>query len=298
MSSWFLWTALTLLSWGVWGVMVKLLGSALTAEQSQALSTIGFLPVLIPLLWSGRATLRMASRRGLLLALAGGAVSCLGNIPYYAAVARGDKFATVISLAALAPMVTVLLALIFLRERLNTFQIAGLLLALVAIWLFNIPGATGLLSATVLWVLLPISLWGLSGFLQKVATNHVSGETAALVYLGAFVPMGVAYGISEPWPGELTLRTWIIVAAVGFFLAFGNYTVLKAYAHGGKAAVIAPLVNLFPVISIGISVSLLGEAIGPREVLGIACALASVAALSVESPPKTQRPSPGIPASS
>lgn len=281
MPAWLTWTFVALLSWGIWAVLSKFMGTTLSAEQCQALSTLGFLPIVLPLAWSGRRRVRTASPKGLLLALAGGVVSCLGNIPYYAALGRGEKFATVLSLVALAPLVTVLLAVLLLRERLSGQQLFGLVLAAVAIWLFNVSQTAGLLSPIILVALVPIALWGLSGFLQKVATNHVPVEAAALVYLGAFLPMGVYYGLSHPWPADLTAQTWVVVIALGFFLAFGNFAVLAAYARHGKASVIAPLVNLFPVVSIGIAL-LLGEKVGAREWAGILCALLAVLALSWE----------------
>ncbi len=284
MPAWLTWAFVALVSWGVWAVLCKFLGNTLSAELSQAISTLGFLPIVMPLAWSAGKELPNASRKGLLLALAGGVVSCLGNIPYYGAVARGEKFATVLSLVALAPLVTVLLAVICLRERLNGIQGLGLAFAGFAIWLFNVSDNAGLLSPTVVVALLPIALWGFSGFLQKVATNYISAPAAALLYLGAFIPMGVYYGASQAWPASIPGRTWGLVVALGFFLAFGNFAVLEAYGRQGKAAVIAPLVNLFPVISIATAFAL-GESVGGRELAGIVCALASVAALSFERAP-------------
>jgi drug/metabolite transporter (DMT)-like permease len=285
MSPWLLWTVAALLSWGVWAVLAKLLGDALSAEQSQALSTLGLLPILAPLGWKARATLTSASRKGLALAFVGGAITCLGNIAYYAAIARGEKVATVASITAIAPLVTVLLALALLKERINRVQQIGIVLSLVAIWLFNIQSERGLLSSTVWFAAPPILLWGASGFLQKVATNHLSGDTAALVYLAAFVPVGIYYGLRSPWPEVIAPRTWTIVAALGFFIAFGNFAVLAAYARGGQASVIAPLSNLYPLISVPIAVLLFHERIGGREMAAIGAALASVAALSWESRP-------------
>ena len=284
MPRWLLWTFAALLSWGIWAVLSKVMANALTAEQSQALSTLGMLPILLPLAISARTSLRGTSRRGLLLALVGGIVTCLGNIPYYAAVARGERFATVVSLTALAPLVTVLLAMLILRERVNQMQMLGLALSLAAIWLFNVREDRSLISRAVLVALLPILLWGLSGFLQKAATNYVSAEASALVYLGAFIPVGVVYGLHEQWSAPISGRTWALVIALGFFLAFGNFAVIAAYARGGKAIVIAPLVNLYPLISVGIAL-LLGDKVERREVIGIAVALASVAALSFETAP-------------
>jgi drug/metabolite transporter (DMT)-like permease len=219
----------------------------------------------------------------MLLALAGGVVSCLGNIPYYAAVGRGEKFATVVSLAAMAPLVTVLLAVVILRERLNAIQVCGLVLAGGAIWLFNVPDEAGVMSSAIVVAILPITLWGVSGFLQKAATNHISAPAAALVYLGAFVPMGAWYALTEPWPHQVPATTWGIAVALGFALAFGNLAVLAAFSRNGKASVIMPLGNLFPVISIGIAL-FLGETVGGRELAGIVCALLSVVALTQETP--------------
>ena len=287
MPTWFIWTSAALLSWGVWAVLSKALGDSLSAEQSQALSTLGLIPILLPLALKCRGSLRSASRRGLTLAFIGGIITCLGNIAFYAALARGEKVATVASITAIAPLITVLLALAILHERMNRIQMAGLALSFVAIWLFNIQNERGLLSATILLALPPILLWGASGFLQKVATNHLSGEAAALVYLGAFVPVGVFFALRTPWPDAIPPRIWVLAAALGFFIAFGNFAVLAAYARGGKASVIAPMSNLYPVISVPVAVLWFHEKIGTREFAAIVTALLSVAALSWETPPKS-----------
>ena len=105
MPAWLILTFVALLSWGAWAVLSKVAGDALSPEQSQALSTLGMLPLLVPLALSKRAPLRGVSRRGLLFALIGGVVTCLGNVAYYAALARGEKVATVVSLTALYPLV-------------------------------------------------------------------------------------------------------------------------------------------------------------------------------------------------
>ena len=279
----FFWTLAALLSWGVWAVLSKALGDALTAEQSQALSTFGLLPILLPLVWKGRAGLRTASRKGMAIAFIGGIITCLGNIAYYAALARGEKVATVASITAIAPLVTVLLAVLVLRERMNRVQLLGLVLSFVAIWLFNIQNERGLFSRAVLYAVPPILLWGASGFLQKIATNHLPGETAALVYLGAFVPVGIFFALRTPWPESVGVRAWAIVVALGFFIAFGNFAVLEAFARGGKAAVISPLSNLYPVISVPVAVLWFHERIGAREAIAIVTAMLAVVALSWES---------------
>jgi uncharacterized membrane protein len=280
--SWLAWTLAALLSWGVWAVLAKLLGDALTAEQSQAISTLGLLPILVPLAWSVGRCLRTASRRGLALAFLGGVITCLGNIGYYAAVARGEKVAAVASLTAIAPLVTVLLAVAVLRESINGIRLIGIALSLVAIWLFNVHTGRGLLSRTVIFAVPSILLWGTSGFLQKVATNHLDGAVAALGYLGAFVPVGMAYAVRAPWPYAMTAGTWGLVVALGFFIAFGNFAVLAAYARGGQAVIISPLTNLYPLISVPVAVLFLREQIGPREFAAIGTSLLAIAALSRE----------------
>lgn len=283
---------MALLSWGVWAVLSKLLGDALSGGQSQALSTLGLVPILVWLGWSTRASWRGASRRGVWLAALGGVVTCLGNVAYYAALGRGEKVAAVASLTALYPLVTVLLAMVLLKERLNRVQWLGLIPSLAAIWLFNVQGDGGLFSRTVVFAAPPILLWGTSGFLQKLATNHLAAQPAAMAYLAAFLPVGVFFLLREPFPESLTARHWALVLALGFFLAFGNVAVLAAFARGGKAAVIAPLGSLYPIVSVPIAVFLLHESIGPRETAGIVCALASVAALSWESAPSPPVPLP------
>ena len=49
MPRWFLLTILAVLCWGLWAVISKLIGESVTAAQSQALSTLGLIPVMLAL---------------------------------------------------------------------------------------------------------------------------------------------------------------------------------------------------------------------------------------------------------
>jgi drug/metabolite transporter (DMT)-like permease len=279
MPRWLLWTAVAVVSWGVWAVLAKVLGGGLTGAQSQVLSTAGLVPVILLFVRSRDQTIRRGGRRGIYFALAAGIVSGLGNVPYYDLYGRGGTAATAVSLTALYPLVTIFLAAALLGERVNRVQAFGLVLALAAIYLFNVSEEGGLLSGWLAYAFLPLVMWGVAGFLSKLATNYLSGGLAALLVLIGFLVANAALAATVPWPAEVSPRTWALVTSLGFFLAFGNFAVVKAYA-GGKASVITPLAGLYPLVSVPIAVLLLDETVGARTAAGIACAVAAVLALS------------------
>jgi drug/metabolite transporter (DMT)-like permease len=283
MPRWLFWTAATVTSWGLWAVLAKVIGDGLTGAQSQLLSTVGMVPVVLALAFSKDRAGRTGGRRGEFYALAAGVVSGLGNVPYYDLYGRGGTAATAVSLTALYPVVTIALAAVFLRERVNRMQAVGLILALVAIYLFNVSEEGGILSGWLAYAFLPMALWGAAGFLSKLATGHLSGARAALLVLSGFLLTNVGLLAVVPWPEDVPLRTWGLVSALGFCLAFGNFAVVLAYADG-KASVITPLAGLYPVVSVPVAVLVLGETVGARTAAGIACALAAVLALSIEAP--------------
>lgn len=295
MPRWLRWTLLALLCWGVWAIMAKLIGDALSGAHNQALSTLGILPIMLAFVLSKKSVSKDNQRWGVLYALAAGAVSCIGNVFYYDILSRGGNAATIVPLTALYPLATVLLATWALKERLNRIQLIGVVSSLVAIYLFNVQREEGFLSRSVAYAMAPIILWGAAGFFQKLSTNHISGELSTLCFLGAFIPFGVFFLFKEPLPSEIALRTWLLVIAQGFFLALGNYAVLVAFASEGKASVIAPLSALYPVVSVPIAIFFLGEKIGGREMWGIFLALASGVALSWETRPAEKNPAAHTP---
>jgi transporter family protein len=282
---WILWSVIALLAYGSWAILSKLLGNALVPAHGQALSTIGMLPMIAALALLRGGPDPGLRGRGILVALAGGAVSCLGNIPFLGALGEGGKAAAVVPVTALYPVVTILLAVAFLGERLGRIQALGIALSLAAIYLLNVPDDRGLLSPWLALALIPVVLWGVAGFLQKLSTRDVSDRTSALVFLAAFVPVGLLILMREPLPPTLPAQVWAIAIALGFTLAFGNYAVTVAYASGGKASVITPLVGLYPLASIPAALFFFHERIGWRESLGAALALAGIVALAREPAP-------------
>ncbi len=76
-------------------------------------------------------------RIGIFWAFLTGILGGVGNLAFFQALVKGGNASVVAPVTALFPMVTVLLAIIFLKERLGRIQWIGLALAFVAIYLLS-----------------------------------------------------------------------------------------------------------------------------------------------------------------
>jgi uncharacterized membrane protein len=290
MPRWLLFAIFAVLSWGGWAVLFKGVESALDASHAHALSTLGMLPVMMALAFSRKNTGPGSRPCGIAYAFIGGIFSSLGTVAYYHAFKLGGKASTVISLSALYPLLTIMLALILLRERVNRIQIGGIAVSLIAIYLLNGSTIEGVFSGWFFYALLPIFFWGMAGFFQKISTNHISGEASTLWFHGAFIPVAIIIMILQKVPTQLATKTWVLVTGLGLLFSLGNFAILAAFAAGGKASIITPLTALYPVVGIPLVIFFFKVSVGLRESAGIALALLSAVALAWERPAKDAMP--------
>lgn len=284
MPRWLLYSILTVVFWGVWGFLPRKLG-AMSAEQSQVISTLGLLPIMVVL--GVRRSFLSGTRlkRGCLIALAAGLVGSVGNIAFYRLMNAGQSAATVVPFTSLYPMVTVTLAVVLLKEKLNAVQIFGVVLALVSIYFFNVGREERFSAGWLAIALLPILLWGVTGLLQKLCTRDISAELSTLCFLVALTVVSLVLLAAKPMTWRLAAADWAYGIALGLFLGLGNLTLLAAFSVGGKAAIVSPLAGLYSVVTVPLAVGILGEKVRDREWLAIALALCAVIALACETRP-------------
>jgi transporter family protein len=139
--AWLLWSLATIALWGLWGLVSKLASEGVDAYTNQLLYTVGLLPLAALVWWSARLARdkrgTKAFRWGVFWAFLTGLLGGTGNIAFFQAFVAGGKVSIVTPVTALFPVVTVALAVTFLRERMGKTQVAGLLLAFVAIYLLS-----------------------------------------------------------------------------------------------------------------------------------------------------------------
>src|SRR5579862_1672478 len=138
MPRWLAFSLLTILVWGSWGAVSKVASEGVDANTNQIFFTFGLLP-LIAMVWrSPRNASGGAGRRvGIGWAFVTGILGGTGNIAFFRALVLGGKASIVSPVTALFPLVTVILAVTLLHERVGTAQRFGLALALVAIYLLS-----------------------------------------------------------------------------------------------------------------------------------------------------------------
>lgn len=223
---------------------------------------------------------------GPLLGLAAGLTGMLGFVAYYETIARGSisRLGTII---AAYPAVTVILALVFLGEGISSTQAAGVLLLLGSAMLLGRTegeeAGTGGRTLTLL-VLLSFLLWGVWGFLVKLAVTDM-GEGSTFLYfalsnalVGLPLLLLVRRGPSGPFLADRRFLTW---PALTILMGSGGVILMTLAFVDGPATLVSPLTGAYPVVTVLAASLLLRERFGRVDVLAVAAFLIGLFAVSV-----------------
>jgi bacterial/archaeal transporter family protein len=143
--AWLLWSLATIVLWGMWGLVSKVASSEADVYANQLLYTVGLIPLMLFAAWTvwrqssreNRSESKRDPGKGAFWAFLTGILGGLGNLAFFLALGKGGQASIVAPATALFPMVTVLLAVLFLKERLGRAQWTGLALAFAAIYLLS-----------------------------------------------------------------------------------------------------------------------------------------------------------------
>ncbi len=276
--------------WGVWGIISKAATGVASGATILVLSTLGVLPAGLMLLLSGNLKRGEDLRLGCVYAFATGVCGSTGNLLMLQSLSSGGDASIVLPLTGMFPLATVILAVVILRERLNGVQVAGIVFAVAALYLFNAadPAASGRAFGSSLaapWMRAAIGallLWGVAGVLQKLASDRISPELSTLCFTLAFIP--VALGVAALFPVQWSLpsaQAWLLVLLFGAFIGFGTLVLFAAY-RDGKASIVTPVYALYPAVTVLLAVPIFQERIDLWRGAGIVLALAAALALSYE----------------
>jgi transporter family protein len=128
MDTWVFYACVATLCWGVVGLLQKLGTNRVSSRSLLVWLVVGF-AAMLPALWRD-GDITGLSWRVLLIGLLGGAANGLGSWALFEALERGAKASVAVPLTALYPLVTIVLARIFLAETLTFRQWAGIALAI------------------------------------------------------------------------------------------------------------------------------------------------------------------------
>jgi drug/metabolite transporter (DMT)-like permease len=255
---WLVYALATTILWGVWGAF-----TGLPEER-------GFPETLVYCVWS----LTMLPPAIYALARADWQLDCD---------ARSLIDGMIIGLlGAGGQMVTIALSFLLLRERTNSVGTAGIVLALIALPLFDFS-LKGLSEGSRLgWFLLSLivmAAWGVQAYFMKAANHHMRAESI-------FFYMTVAGIVLAPLAWAMTDFTrpinWgadgpYLAAATQMLNAIGALTLVYAFRYG-QAIVVSPLTNAgAPLMTAVISLVAIGAL--PSRLKLVAIALACIAAL-------------------
>lgn len=134
---WFWYAIICVICWGGWALLSKLGSMEIPPDSMQFLFTLGTLPIGIALLIARRGKLEK-STRGIAYGVLNGVLSGAGGLALFAAYHTNGNTTLITATSALYPMITVLLAVVILRESFRPIQALGLVFAAAAIVIFSL----------------------------------------------------------------------------------------------------------------------------------------------------------------
>ena len=136
MSSWLILSILALICWGITGNTQKISTNHVSTQLSFIAFSLAFIPVGLVTMLIFPTDLHV-TRLVWTLGILSGILNGLGALTSFAAFSAGAKSSVAVPVMYLSPLITVLMAHLFLHEQISVAQWVGIFLAPVSAWLLS-----------------------------------------------------------------------------------------------------------------------------------------------------------------
>ena len=267
--------------WGLWGALMEIpIKEGFPVTLGYIVWSLTMIPCAVIGLWIVQWKLEYDWKsiwQGSLIGFLGAG----GQLMLFHALLEGPAY-LVFPIISISPAVTILLSLLFLKEKASRLNWIGILLALVAILFLSYQEHENSLMHGYLWFIFAIMIflmWGIQAFIMKFANNRMRAESiffymmltsvllAPIAYVMTDMNQDIDWGFRGPY----------LTALIQVLNAIGALMLVYAIRFG-KVIIVTPLTNaLAPAITVVLS--LIIYAVIPHVIIIIGMVLALIAIL-------------------
>jgi drug/metabolite transporter (DMT)-like permease len=266
---------------GVWGALIEL------PEKNGFPATLGYVVWALTMIPATGVALLINKgkldydRNSIFYGSLAGILGAVGQLVLFVALKTTPAY-IVFPILSLTPVVTILLAVVFLKESTGLTGWIGIVLAVLAILLLSYVPSGQASTSGYLWIILtiiPLVAWGTQGFVMRFANEKMKAESIFFymtISSVALIPVAlwmtdfskpVNYGFDGPY----------LAAGIQILNAFGALCLVYAFRYG-KAIIVAPMTTaLSPVLTVVLS--LIIYAVKPHALVVAGTALSILSAL-------------------
>jgi len=283
---WLIYALVTTIFWGVWGAIIEI------PEKAGFPATLGYSVWALTMIIPATIALKLIKwkleydKRSILLGLIIGFTGAGGQLILFQALITGPAY-LVFPFISLSPVITIILALIFLKERASSKGWAGIIVALIAIPLLSYQPAGGGGGTGSLWIILALLVflaWGVQAYIMRFANQTMKAESIFfyMMITGILLIPFALWMTDFDQPINWGFKGPYLTAMIQILNAIGALTIVFAFRYG-KAMIVSPLTNaVAPVITIVLSLLLYQVIPHWIIVMGMILAVTSIFLLAVE----------------
>lgn len=262
---------------GVWGALIEI------PEKNGFPATLGYIvwaltmvPAAIVGLYINKWKLEY-DRRSILLGSLIGLLGATGQLVLFITLKIAPAY-LVFPMLSLTPVVTILLAILFLKEKTGRLGWIGIGVAIVAIFLLSYQPKGDNTVESQAWMLLaaiPLLAWGTQGFVMRFANETMKAESIFFYMMATSVVLiPIAWMMTDfSQPINWGFKGPYLAGMVQILNAFGALCLVYAFRYG-KAIIVAPMTTaLSPVITVVLSLAIYAVIPHPLIITGMLLAI-------------------------
>ena len=284
--SWIVFVMIHVIFMGVWGALIEI------PEKNGFPATLGYvvwsvtmIPAALLALYKNKWQID-TRRKSIFLGSTTGLLGAIGQLVLFIALRYAPAY-IVFPILSLTPVITIILSVLFLKEKTGRFGWIGITIAIIAIFLLSYQPGEQSNADGYLWLILvaiPLITWGTQGFIMRFSNESMKAESIFFYMMTSsilFAPVAfLMTDFSEPVNWHL--NGMYLAAAVQILNAFGALCLVYAFRYG-KAIIVAPMTTaLSPVLTVLISLMIYAVIPHYLTTLGMIAAITSAILMGIE----------------